>query len=49
MQELLPEQTLPPHEDLMTASNYARFAGELGYTLNNGVHPMTNWQRLRIN
>ena len=49
MQMLQPQHIIPAHGDLTMASAYARFASELGYTLNNGVHPMMNGQRLRIN
>ncbi len=48
MQMLQPQHIIPAHGDLTMASAYARFASELGYTLNNGVHPMMNGQRLRI-
>ncbi|HOV67973.1 MAG TPA: MBL fold metallo-hydrolase RNA specificity domain-containing protein, partial [Methanoregulaceae archaeon] len=45
---LQPQHIVPAHGDLSMASRYVQFAGELGYTLNEGIHPMTNGQRLRL-
>jgi ribonuclease J len=45
---LNPQHIVPAHGDLNMTGEYAQFARELGYTLNNDVHLMRNGQRLRI-
>ena len=49
MHLLQPQHIIPAHGDLTMASKYVQFAGELGFTLNDSVHPMANGRRLRIN
>jgi len=48
LQLLNPQHIIPAHADLKMTAGYAEFAGDLGYTTNNDVHPMKNGQRLRI-
>jgi ribonuclease J len=48
MHLLQPKHIIPAHGDRMMAANYVQFANELGYTMHQDVHPMTNGQRLRL-
>jgi len=48
LQMLNPQHIIPAHADLKMTAGYAEFAGDLGYTANNDVHPMRNGQRLII-
>jgi ribonuclease J len=48
IQMLSPQHIIPAHGDLKMAAGYAEFAEDLGYTVNNTVHPMKNGQRLKL-
>jgi len=48
LQMLQPQHIIPAHADITMTAQYANFAGDLGYTTNQTVHPMTNGQRLRL-
>ncbi|MDO8842361.1 RNase J family beta-CASP ribonuclease [Methanocalculus sp.] len=45
---LNPQHIIPSHGDLRMTASYADFAAELGYTLHQDVHLMTNGQRLLV-
>ncbi|MFA5294712.1 MAG: RNase J family beta-CASP ribonuclease [Methanoregulaceae archaeon] len=48
IQMLSPQHIIPAHGDLKMAAGYAEFAEDLGFTVNNTVHPMKNGQRLKL-
>jgi len=45
---LQPQHIIPAHADITMTAGYAEFAGDLGYTANQNVHPMRNGERLRL-
>jgi ribonuclease J len=46
---LNPQHIIPAHGNIRMTSAYAEFASEIGYTLHNDVHIMSNGHRLKIN
>jgi ribonuclease J len=46
---LQPQHIIPAHADMKMTAGYAEFAGDLGYTANSTVHPVTNGARIRVN
>jgi len=48
LQMLQPQHIIPAHADITMTAGYAEFAGDLGYTANQNVHPMRNGERLRL-
>ncbi len=45
---LNPQHIIPAHGNLRMTSAYAEFAGEMGYTLHNDVHLMSNGMRIKL-
>lgn len=46
---LNPQHIIPAHGNIRMTSAYAEFASEIGFTLHNDVHIMSNGHRLKIN
>ena len=46
---LNPQHIIPAHGDLKMSAAYAGLAGELGYTLHQDIHMMSNGRRIRVN
>lgn len=46
---LNPQHIIPAHGNIRMTSAYAEFATEIGYTLHNDVHIVSNGQKLKIN
>jgi ribonuclease J len=46
---LNPQHIIPAHGNIRMTSAYAEFASEIGYTLHNDVHIVSNGQKLKIN
>ena len=46
---LNPQHIVPAHGNIRMTSAYAEFAGEIGYTLHNDVHIMSNGRRIKLN
>jgi ribonuclease J len=46
---LNPQHIIPAHGHTRMTSSYADFTTEIGYTLHNDVHIMTNGQRIKLN
>lgn len=45
---LNPEHIVPSHGGINLTGSYAQFAGELGYTLHNDLHILSNGQRVSV-
>jgi ribonuclease J len=46
---LNPQHIIPAHGNIRMTSAYTEFASEIGYTLHNDVHIMSNGHRIRLN
>lgn len=46
---LNPQHIIPAHGNIRMTSAYTEFASEIGYTLHNDVHIMSNGHRLKLN
>jgi ribonuclease J len=45
---LNPQHIIPAHGHVRMTSGYAEFAGEMGYTLHNDIHLMSNGMRVKL-